>query len=240
MNIGLVNVDKTTFPNIALGKIAAYHKSQGDTVEWASPLFGNYDRVYISKIFTFTPDSANIWDCEIIKGGTGYSVGSKLPDEIDALQPDYSIYAHVDNKTAYGFLTRGCPNKCHWCVVPQKEGGIRPYMDVEEIAVNGRTNLVLMDNNVLACDYGIGQIEKIVSRRYRVDFNQGMSARLVTDDVARLLAKVRWISNIKFAADTPRQISEVEQAMKKIDSYCKTPKSYLIYTMIGGGHRSGL
>lgn len=130
MRIGLIAVDKTNFPNIALGKIAAWHKAQGDSVEWAAPLFGEYDRVYASKIFTFTPDFMDCYDCEVVKGGTGYDLHKTLPLEIDRMQPDYSIYPQIDDKTAYGFLTRGCPNKCKWCVVPVKEGAVRPYMDI--------------------------------------------------------------------------------------------------------------
>ncbi|MGN1216734.1 MAG: radical SAM protein, partial [Phocaeicola sp.] len=105
--------------------------------------------------------------------------------------PDYSIYPSIGKKTAYGFITRGCPNKCKWCIVPEKEGNVKPYMDVEDIAFDGRTNLILMDNNILASDYGIKQIEKIVDRKYRVDFNQGLDARLVTDGIADLISKVR-------------------------------------------------
>ena len=92
-------------------------------------------------------------------------------------------------------------------------------MDVKEIAIEGRTNLILMDNNVLASDYGLEQIEKIVRLGLRVDFNQGLDARLVTDDVALLLAKVKWIKRIRFGCDTPRQIADVERAAKLIDKY---------------------
>lgn len=237
--IGLVAVDKTSFPNLALGKLAAWHKLQGDSVEWAMPMFGEYDKVYMSKIFTFSPDCTDNYDCEIERGGTGVDMHKELPEHIDRLQPYYSLFPQVDNKTAYGFLTRGCPNKCKWCIVPIKEGGVHPYMDIDEIAQNGkRPNVVLMDNNVLACDYGIHQLEKIADKGYRIDLNQGNSARLVDDSVARLFARIRWIgSMIRFAADTPRQIAEVEKAMALIDKYRvaqgKTPSQYLIYTMIG-------
>lgn len=233
MKIGLVDVDGHGFPNLALMKISAYHKAKGDEVEWAIPFFTQYDRVYKSKVFTFTPDDYTPYECEVIKGGTGYDIFSKLPHEIDMMQPDYSIYPSIDKKTAYGFLTRGCPNKCKWCIVPQKEGGIIPYMDVDDIAVEGRTNLILMDNNILACDYGIKQIEKIVERGYRVDFNQAMDARLVTEDIAKILAQVRWISVIRFGCDTPKQIEECKRAMSLIDRHRKNPASYLLYTMIG-------
>lgn len=239
MKTGLVSVDGHNFPNLALGKIAAFHRSLGDTVEWANPLFGNYDRVYMSKVFTFTPDCMDIYDCEVVKGGTGYDYTTKLPDYIDRLQPDYSIYSNIDSKTAYGFLTRGCPNKCKWCIVPLKEGNVRPYMDVDEIAIDGRNKLVLMDNNVLASDYGIAQLEKIADNGYRIDLNQGNSARLVNDEIAGLFARIIWIgSMIRFAADTPRQIAEVDEAMARIDRYRealgKKPAQYLVYTMIDG------
>ena len=73
MKIGLIDVDGGKFPNLALMKISAYHKQRGDIVEWANPFFGNYDRVYMSKIFTFTPPISDIYDCEIVQGGTGFS-----------------------------------------------------------------------------------------------------------------------------------------------------------------------
>lgn len=232
MNIGLLAVD-SEFPNLALMKISTYHKMNGDSVSWYTP-FDEYDIVYMSKIFSFTEDydqwitNAN----HIRKGGTGYDLSTSLPEEVEYQIPDYSIYPQIGNKTAYGFLTRGCPNKCKWCVVPRKEGNVRPYMDVDDIAVDGRTNLILMDNNILACDYGLQQIEKIIDKEYRVDFNQALDARLITDDIAKLLAKVKWLNQIRFGCDTPKQIKECERAMQMIDSHRGKPASYLMYTMI--------
>ena len=234
--IGLIDVDgHSNFPNLALMKISAYHKSIGDNVEWYSPLTGHYDVVYMAKVFKFTKDY--MWVISnadsIVKGGTGYDYTITLPAEIDCMQPDYSIYPHIDNRTAYGFLTRGCPNKCPWCIVPKKEGAVRPYNDVCDIAIDNRHNLILMDNNILACkDYAMVQFDKIIANGYRVDFNQGLDARLVDDEVARKLASMRWINSIRFGCDTPKQISEVERAMSLIDSYSEKPKWYLLYTII--------
>ena len=218
MNVALLAVD-SNYPNLALMKISAYHKLQGDTVGWYNP-FDTYDRLYMAKVFSFTPDYgfviANVHG-EVVRGGTGYDIRSSLPGDMDRLQPDYSLYPAVDSRTSYGFLTRGCPNRCRWCVVPQKEGGIRPYMDVDDITLHGeRPYAVLMDNNVLACDYGLSQLEKIAERGYHVDFNQGLDARLVTPDVARLLARVRWIKRIRFGCDTPAQIVECERAIQLV------------------------
>lgn len=244
MKIGLVDVDghakkkkwgATIYPNLALTKIARYHKEQGDEVGWALP-FEHYDRVYMSKVFNFSPDDLTIYNAdEVIRGGTGYDISSQLPVEIDRLQPDYSIYPYVSTDTAYGFLTRGCPNKCPWCVVPRKEGKIRPYMDIDEIAVDGRKKVVLMDNNILAAgDYAVQQLEKIIKRGYRVDFNQALDARLVTDEFARLLAQIKWLQNrIRFGCDTKGQIAEVERAIGMINGYGYNGE-YFLYTMIGG------
>ena len=248
MKIGLVDVDghakkkkwgATIYPNLALAKIARYWRNRGGQISWASPM-EHYDIVYMSKVFNFSPDDTYIYDADkIIKGGTGYDPLSQLPDEIDRLQPDYSIYPNIPKDTAYGFLTRGCPNKCRWCVVPKKEGAIRPYMDVDEIAIEGRRKLVLMDNNILAAgDYCIQQLQKIIERGYRVDFNQALDARLVTDEIAQLLAKVKWRDNnrIRFGCDTHGQIAECERAMNMINRYGFTGQ-YFLYTMLTSDFR---
>lgn len=103
---------------------------------------------------------------------------------------------------------------------PQKRGGgVKPYMDIEDIAIGGRNNIILMDNNILASDYGLEQIEKIIKLGLHVDFNQGLDARLVTDRIARILARVKWIKRIRFGCDTPRQVDDCERAIGMIDSY---------------------
>ncbi|NDV83424.1 radical SAM protein [Bacteroides sp. 51] len=216
MNIGLLAVD-SNYPNLALMKISTYHKSIGDSVEWYNSLC-TYDKVYMAKVFNFTPDYGYYINADQVEiGGTGYDISKSLPEEIERMVPDYDLYK-VDHNLAYGFLTRGCPNHCKWCVVPMKEGGITSYMDIEEVSA-GRKKIILMDNNILASDYGLQQIEKIITMGLRVDFNQGLDARLVTDDIAQLLAKVKWIKRIRFGCDTPGQIAEVERAATLIDKY---------------------
>ncbi|MBR2104843.1 MAG: radical SAM protein, partial [Bacteroidales bacterium] len=183
LKIALIDVDGHHYPNLALMKIARYYRQQGDVVEWYTP-FDHYDIVYLSKVFTFTPDYLQVIPNadRIERGGTGYKNYEKtLPREIDRMQPDYSIYPNiVDDRSAYGFLTRGCIRTCKWCIVPKKEGILHPYMDIEEIAIEHRDRITLMDNNILASDYGLMQIEKIVKLALKVDFNQDLDCRLVT------------------------------------------------------------
>lgn len=244
MRIGLVDVDchagkkkwgATIYPNLALCKIAAWHKAQGDEVEWAIPMCTHYDVVYKSKIFNFSEDDHAYYDADtIFLGGTGYDIRSRLPHEIDDMQPDYSIYPWVPQDTAYGFLTRGCPNKCKWCVVPIKEGKILPYWDIERVA-NGRKKVVLMDNNILAAgDYAIEQLKKIIDLKLEIDFNQALDARLVNETNAKLLAQIKWIDRrIRFGCDTHAQIAECERAMELINGNGYNGQ-YFLYTMLQG------
>lgn len=143
MKVGIHDHEKNGYPNLALMKISAWHKSVGDTVSWFDPLF-SYDKVYSAKVFSWTPKDRYL-PADAVIGGTGFSLTDKLPEEIDAMCPDYELYGC--NKS-YGFFTRGCPRKCSGCVVPEKEGKIRAYQDVDDFVRH--KDVVLMDNNVLA------------------------------------------------------------------------------------------
>ena len=214
MKIGLIDVDSHNFPNLALMKISAYHKAQGDEVEWWNG-FEAYDRVYMSKVFTFSPDMDTVINAkEIVRGGTGYKDYGSLSPEIEATYPDYSIYPKW--KPAIGFLTRGCIRNCPWCIVPRKEGKIRPAATWQEIKRSDSREIVFMDNNVLACDHGLKQIKDMGVKPVWVDFNQGLDARLITPEVAQLLARLRWIRFVRMSCDTKAMLPVVLNAAQNM------------------------
>lgn len=231
MNIGLLDVDGHNFPNLALMKISAYHKLKGDSVEFAS--VGNYDKTYASKVFTFSRDFEHGL-CnygEIIRGGTGYNAKSNLPDTIEHIMPDYSLY-NIQNR-AYGFLTRGCPNKCGWCVVPRKEGDIKANADITEFW-NGQKEAVLMDNNVLAHEHGLKQIEKTIDLGIKIDFNQGLDARIIAENIpiAELLSKVKWSRYLRMACDNKSQIPYIEKALRNLNRFGFKSYRVFVYVLI--------
>jgi hypothetical protein len=202
------HMPKKSFPNFALMKISAYHKARGDAVEWWNALSNeSFDTVYSSKVFDFTPENPYL-PPNTIKGGTGYGLYGVLPSEIESCVPDYSIYPDCDY--ALGYITRGCPNRCGWCVVPAKEGDIRHYADWRNIVRPDTKKLVLMDNNILACDYGVQQLAELSQTDYRLDLNQGMDARLVTPKIAEIITRLKWIKYIRFSCD---QISQIDAIM---------------------------
>lgn len=210
MRIAIRQVDGK-LPNLALMRLAAYHKARGDEVEWFAPL-ARYDRVYASKVFTFTPDDPYL-PPDSIRGGTGYDIRSRLPEEVEACDPDYSIYP--DFNEAIGFLTRGCVNRCPWCVVPEKEGGIHVVGDIERVA-QGRRRVLLFDNNFLAApiEFVREQVEKMRRLKIRVDFNQATDARLYTEDTAPIMARVPWIRHPRLSCDTDGMVSHVLRAVR--------------------------
>jgi hypothetical protein len=205
MKIGLIDVDGHNFPNLALMKISAWHKAQGDTVEWCFPL-DHYDIVYQSKVFdeTYSPDINWYPNADrIVKGGTGYGLDNTLSEEIEHIYPDYSIYPELTKDTAYGFLTRGCPRGCKFCIVASKEGR-RSYKvaDLSEFW-NGQKNIVLLDPNTLACRQHLELLEQLVDSKAYVDFNQGLDIRLTNEDNIELINRMK-VKQIHFAWDNAK------------------------------------
>lgn len=202
MKVGLIDVDGHHYPNLALMKISAYHKAQGDTVEWWWG-WGQYDRVYMSKVFdsTYTADIPEPYNtAEVIKGGTGYGLDNKLPPEIESMFPDYSLYPELTKNKSYGFLTRGCPNNCPFCIVCAKEG--RKSCKVADLSQwwKGQREIVLMDPNILACRDHMELLGQLAESKAMVDINQGLDARLLTEDNIAALRGLR-IKDIHFAWD---------------------------------------
>ena len=213
MRIGLIDVDGHNYPNLPLMKISAWHKQQGDSVEWYEPLLsGHMDKVYMSKVFSFTPDYPYYIDAdEVVKGGSGYCISlvdgkevfdkSKdidLPYEVEHIYPDYSIYGIED--TAYGFLSRGCPRGCDFCHVKTKEGIVsRKVADLSEFW-SGQKNIVLCDPNILACKDWKPLLQQLIDSKAWVDINQGLDIRLMTEEKAEMIKQLK-IKELHFAWD---------------------------------------
>lgn len=215
MKIGLIDVDGHHYPNLALMKLSAWHKLQGDTVEWWWG-WGQYDRVYMSKVFdeTYTPDIPEPLNVkEIVKGGTGYGLDNKLPDEIEHIYPDYLLYPELTKDTAYGFLTRGCPRGCHFCIVAGKEG--RKSVKVADLSEwwNGQKNIVLMDANILACSQHVELLQQLIDSKAWVDINQGMDCRLLTKQNIEAINRLK-LREIHFAWDYMRESKAVLRGLE--------------------------
>lgn len=237
MNIGLVDSDNylhldDCYPNLALMKLSAWHKQQGDHVEWYDHMkalehgMDYYQKVYVSKVFSFSKDyEFPIYADNVEYGGSGYciSIGSdgkeqynkandkNLPYEIEHIMPDYSLYGITD--TAYGFMSRGCPRGCGFCHVKDKEGLVSyKVADLSEFW-DGQKYIQLMDPNTLACKDWKDILEQLADSKAYVEFNQGVDIRMMTDEKADLLKRIR-IKTVHFAYDRYQDKKYIEPKFK--------------------------
>lgn len=248
MRVGLIDIDFRSFPNLALMKLSAYHKRQGDSVEWYSPWGVRYDLVYMSKVFSFSPDyDLAINADKVINGGSGYAIelvdgrevfhkerDKDLPYEVEHTYPDYSLYPELTKDTAYGFLTRGCPRGCSFCIVEKKEGRCsRKVADLTEFW-NGQKNVVLCDPNILAAKEWRELLQQLIDSKAWVDFNQGLDIRLMTEEKAQMLAQIK-LKEIHFAWD---RYEDKDKVLPKLQMYAeitkKKPHSHnaIVYTLV--------
>lgn len=219
MRIGLIDVDGHNFPNLPLMKLSAWHKQQGDSVEWYVPVRHGFplppmDKVYMSKVFSFTQD---YWDFvnarEVIRGGSGYCISFEdgkevyhrendidLSGEIEHIYPDYSLYPEFTKDTAYGFMSRGCQRGCGFCHVAVKEG--RRSVKVADLSEfwRGQKNIVLLDPNPIACQEWRDILQQLAGSGAWVDFSQGVDIRMMTDEKAEMIKRIKT-KNIHFAWD---------------------------------------
>ena len=213
MKIGLIDVDGHNFPNLALMKIAGYHRAKGDDVDWAFH-FEHYDRIYKAKCFTFTPDDNTADDAdEIVKGGTGYDIDSRLPDEIDAwTKPDYSIYGFP---FSIQFYSRGCIRRCPFCLVHDKEGDIRPVTPMELNPI-GKW-IEVLENNFFANPEWREAIRHLKAQGQPVNFH-GVDIRIMDSEQAEALKGIRLKRNIHIAWDMPQLdlIDKLKEVVKII------------------------
>ena len=251
MKIGLIDVDGHNYPNLPLMKISAWHKKQGDHVEWYDSFGGfceEYDKVYMSKVFSFTPDYQHpIYAKEIEKGGSGYAIklvdgkevfekskDKDLPFEIKHIYPDYSIYPELTKDTAYGFLTRGCPRGCGFCHVKNKEGQCsHKVADLSEFW-RGQKKIILMDANILACKDHLELLKQLVDSGSIVEFNQGLDIRLITDKNLELLKRIK-LDKIHFAFDRWQDKDIIEPRLRKfieITGYNRGKGRVMVYILV--------
>ena len=250
MRVGLIDVDGHNYPNLPLMKLSAWHKSKGDSVEWYQPLFsGHMDIVYMSKVFSFTPDYEYYIDAEkVVRGGTGYAISlvdgketydkSKdipLAEEIEHIYPDYSLYPEQTKDTAYGFLTRGCPRGCSFCHVAPKEGQCsHKVADLSEFW-SGQKHIVLCDPNLLACPDWRDLLQQLIDSKARVNFNQGLDIRVMTEEKAEMLSQIK-LDAIHFAWDRYEDKELIEPKFEAFRKHSTVHPHHLQVYVLCGDH----
>jgi len=243
----LVDVD-SKIPNLPLMKLSRLHRGKGDDVELVRLRGGKSlldlfsidftpKEVYVSCIYPQNRAKA-LWVLQnypkAVIGGSGYSLDSQLPEEIEHLCPDYRLYG---TDYSMGFTSRGCIRKCPWCIVPLKEGEIRDHAPLNEFLRHEK--LILLDNNFLASPRCIENLKELIARKIKVSFNQGLDIRLINQENARLLAKTRYYDGkfkrrtLYLSFDLPEIEPDVIKAVEVLRRFGVKPWHLFFYMLVG-------
>lgn len=245
MRIGLIDVDGRNFPNLALMRISAYHKSLGDEVEWWWTDFLHYDIVYMSKIFSnaYSPDIPTPINADkVIKGGTGYCISlgadgkehfdksknTELPSEIERVFPDYSIYPQYP--FAVSMTSRGCPRGCAFCHVASKEG--RCSVKVADVSDfwNGQKEIKVLDSNIIACREKRDLLRQYAETNAWIDFSSGIDIRLVNEEDIADLNRIKT-KRLHFAWDNPKDDLADKFRMFANKTKMTSPEQKVVYVL---------
>jgi hypothetical protein len=199
----LLDVD-SRLPNLALMKLSRYFKEQGRRIVLArrQAFAAGVEAVYASAVFS-RPYTQELVDKlrkhygdSLIVGGSGVDVRMRLSKEVEQMPADYSLYPEIGDR-AIGFITRGCPFHCPFCIVPFKEGKIRQVAALNDLLTDGRRKLILLDDNILAHPRAEEFLQEMAARKVEINFNQTLDITLIDREKARLLKRIRC-SNLRF------------------------------------------
>lgn len=235
----LVDVD-SKMPNLALMKASTWHKQRGDEVKLGyDPLFDHPDLCYVSKIFDFTPEPEYLPDCETYFGGPGYSLTARMPFDdgvtYDRIMPDYDLYRKKFPNADYalGRFTRGCPNRCPWCVVWHLDGNeVRKVADLNDFWC-GQEVVRLLDDNIMADeDIFVDCCAELNRAGVRVTWD-ALDIRKVTPRSAAALATVKNEKRFHFAWDGHAEDDYVEDGIRMLSEAGIRPYRCMFYVLIG-------
>lgn len=215
MNVRLIDID-SKIPNLALMQLSAYHKQMGDKVGFD---IDNPDKVYVSCVFSKNAAQARgiktlYPNADFDIGGTGINLDHTIPEEAQKICPDYSLYPNINY--SLGFTTRGCIRQCPFCVVPEKEGKIHKWQDIEDFYNPQFKTVMLLDNNFNALKENFfKQTDFVLDHNLTLDVRCGMDIRIMTDEIAEQISKIRFAhDSIRFAWDN---IEDEEKVLSGIE-----------------------
>jgi len=209
----LVDID-SRIPNLALHKLKTYHELQGDTIAWTNrrDMFQelDIDKVYVSCVFTENKAKAEEWEGLAMIGGSGYSLEAELDQAVEQTLPHINL----------GFTTRGCIRQCDFCIVPEKEGGIRIVGDLLDLWDGcSERKVTVLDNNILALPEHFKMIcQQARDNKLFVDFNQGLDHRLLTPELVAEMVSIRH-REYRFSYDRVFYEGTVIRALKLLKKH---------------------
>jgi hypothetical protein len=255
MRILLVEPDYyTRFPPIGLLKLASHHRNKGDSVELVrgkKQVKMVPNRIYVTSLFTYSwkpvHDAVKYYkfiypNVELWLGGIYASLMPEhamlsgadrvyrgLFTEAEDVMPAYDLVPNWNGSII--FSSRGCLRKCGFCAVPKLEhnpNGIR--YSIKDLVFQAHDRLIFWDNNILANDNWEAIFNEVIELNLKVDFNQGLDARLITDESAELLSQLK-LNFIRIAYDTNLVGPSVKRSIDLLHEHGVRKKKIIVYTL---------
>jgi len=238
----LIDVDGR-LPNLALMKLSRYFKEQGRRVilRYKDCWLKGPEAVYASAVFHNHVTDKRISNLRryygesLMLGGSGVNINRRLPENIEKLPPDCDLYPEFSDR-AIGFLTRGCPFRCAFCIVPVKEGRPRQVSDLDTL-LGGRRKLILLDDNILSHPKADDLLEQMISRNIKVNFTQTLDFRLLDRRKAALLRQIQC-SNLRFTRSvyhfSLNNNKRIKQIVRKYEMFRFTPRDNVEFICMYG------
>ncbi len=226
--IQLIQIDGR-LPNLALMKLSSFYKSQGYKIKLSKGLekYTGAEAVFGSSIFSFPNSTRKLKNLKkfygnsLTLGGSGIDLKLRLADSIENSDIDYELYPELKDR-ALGFVTRGCPYRCPFCLVPEKEGNIRQVCDFDQL-LKGRRKLILLDDNILAHPKKGELLEEMAQRNLAVNFTQTLDIRLLNKELVSILKRIYYANTIfsrkviHFSLNNLSGLSKIEKNYRLFD-----------------------
>ena len=241
-----------TLPNLALMRLAAHLRESNCDVHFKrmrscttlqDSLFAHWDDVYASAIFEKTrplvEELKRVFPKAIV-GGTGSGSASRLEEiGVSGFEQDYSLYPRY--AFSIGFTQRGCRLRCPFCVVPWKEGKVKPAQSIYEIWRGDPwpRNLVLLDNDFFGQTGWRDHISEIVAGEFKVSFTQGINVRVIDEEIAAAVAGVQYYDHefrtrrIYTAWDNRKDEARLFRGLDLLVKAGVRPDQIMVYMLIG-------
>jgi len=236
VKVALIQFDGS-LPNLALMKLSSYYKQQGAKVQLND--ISGADKIFVSCIFDWNKSQAlgiTKMFSNVCIGGPGIDLNKQLPNEIEHIKPDYSLY---DLDYSMGFTSRGCIRNCPFCIVPKKEGYIKDHAPISEFYDESHTNLILLDNNFLASPRCLENLDYLINNDIYVNFHQGLDIRLVNEENIGLLYSVNSYDHkfnklsYYFAWDLMKDEKQVRKGIHSLLEYGFKADQLMFYMLVG-------
>ena len=251
------------YPPLGLAKVKSFLDNHNIKTTFSRNMgYGNYDLICITTLFTYY--SKYVLDVirnrGIIHSDTPLLIGgvfaSIMPEKfekiknshvfrgyskvLDGYKPDYNIMTRGGSYAddfSYVFTSRGCVNRCPYCIVWRIEKGMWINENWKDTIDMSRPNIRIMDNNLSAAASNLDHLKDVINftveNNKGVSFESGFDCKYITKPMAKELSRIKYVNNgMRLAFDRLEEDGIFQSAVKMLkDSGISAPLAMMAYVL---------